>query len=66
MTLLVIYYISMHRLLNTVKDKEEHLPLLLTFDKKYFSVQDSSMEIKIVSRRLVLKTSKYLDIDIHS
>lgn len=56
----------MHRILNTVKDKEEHLPLLLTFDKKYFSVQDSSMEIKIVSRRLVLKTSKYLDIDIHS
>ena len=35
--LLVMFYISMHRILNTMKGKEEQLTLLLIFDKKYFS-----------------------------
>ena len=35
--LLVMYYISMHRILNTMKGKEGQLTLFLIFDKKYFS-----------------------------
>ena len=47
--LLVMYYISMHRILNMMKGKEEQLTLLLIFDKYFylrlFSGNKSSMWI---------------------